>query len=207
MEATITHTKGRPAEDLAGRRFCRLTAIRRVAPDELVDEYPHRRRQAGWLCRCDCGVVKVVNVGNIRNTKSCGCLNRETAACNGRNYGPLIKDRMKFLAGRVANYYRANARKRGFDWSLSTDDVGDLIHRECYYCGASETNTFNTRNSRGEVESIPHNGIDRVDSAKGYVTGNVVPCCKICNTAKLNLTVEDFYSWVRRVHARIPDAA
>lgn len=45
------------------------------------------------------------------------------------------------------------------------------------------------------------NGIDRVDSAQGYVLTNVVPCCKQCNRAKSDLSREEFLTWVERVHA------
>jgi hypothetical protein len=201
---SASSSKGRPGKDFTGLKFHRITVIRHIPIDEMAKEYSHLRRESGWLCRCDCGVVKVIRTGNMLLTKSCGCLVRETSAENGRKSGTLIKDREQFLAGRVANYYRANARNRGLDWLLSKEHVRDLILSPCHYCKVSSSNTFNTRNSSGEVESLSHNGIDRVDSSKGYVDGNVVPCCKICNTAKLNLTVDEFYDWVRRVHANIP---
>ena len=44
------------------------------------------------------------------------------------------------------------------------------------------------------------NGIDRVDSGKGYVINNVVPCCKYCNIAKGEMSREDFLKWVKRVY-------
>ena len=44
------------------------------------------------------------------------------------------------------------------------------------------------------------NGIDRVDSSKGYTLENSVPCCKYCNIAKHTMTSTEFYAWVRRVY-------
>ena len=55
-----------------GSRFGRLT---------VVDDAGVRwNRQVVWLCRCDCGKMVSVRRGNLRNgnTRSCGCLNRET---------------------------------------------------------------------------------------------------------------------------------
>lgn len=43
------------------------------------------------------------------------------------------------------------------------------------------------------------NGIDRVDSSIGYTIQNSVPCCKICNYAKHNLTLEEFTLWLDRL--------
>jgi hypothetical protein len=42
-----------------------------------------------WLCRCDCGTVKIVQRGDLRNghTRSCGCLRREIASVNSMTHG------------------------------------------------------------------------------------------------------------------------
>ena len=114
-----------------------------------------------------------------------------------------IKDRTKFLAGRVANFYRGNAKIRGLDWNLEVQQVSDLISQPCYYCGAEKGNTLRTPNLRGKPEELVYSGIDRIDPAKGYFLGNVVPCCKRCNTAKLDMPFDEFISWIERVHTHI----
>lgn len=57
--------------DLKGKRFGRLTVI---ALDSRTVR--HKRR---WLCRCDCGTVRVVFGESLNRGKatSCGCLKRE----------------------------------------------------------------------------------------------------------------------------------
>jgi len=35
-------------------------------------------------------------------------------------------------------------------------------------------------------------GIDRIDNSKGYIEGNMVPCCKICNWMKSDKSSIDF---------------
>ena len=44
------------------------------------------------------------------------------------------------------------------------------------------------------------NGIDRIDSSKGYTVENSVPCCKYCNTAKNTMSVDEFLKWIGRVY-------
>lgn len=58
--------------DLTGKTFCRLTVIESRGVD--------KRGEMTWLCRCECGNEKVVKSSKLRsgNTKSCGCLQRET---------------------------------------------------------------------------------------------------------------------------------
>lgn len=79
-----------PIKDLTGKRFGRLTVIRRVgtyrAPSGPTDPI--------WECRCDCG--KVVNVR--RPALSSGC----TTSCGCYRTEQVIK----------ANKARAERRKR-----------------------------------------------------------------------------------------------
>lgn len=67
--------------DLTGQRFGRLTAM------ELLPERKNNNRV--WRCRCDCGGTADVVVSCLGrgNTRSCGCLQRETAANTGRDSG------------------------------------------------------------------------------------------------------------------------
>lgn len=57
--------------DLTGRRFGRLTVLRR---DGVGNAW-----QTMWLCRCDCGNLSRVEMGNLvrGRTRSCGCLKRD----------------------------------------------------------------------------------------------------------------------------------
>lgn len=64
---------GRPAIDLAGQRFGRLTAVER---------FVSANREQWWRCVCDCGRRVSVRRCSLRRgaTKSCGCLRSERAA-------------------------------------------------------------------------------------------------------------------------------
>jgi hypothetical protein len=61
-----------PQFDLTNQVFGRLTVIERMPPT--------KRSGAAimWLCKCECGNIKAVRSGNLRNdvTKSCGCIKR-----------------------------------------------------------------------------------------------------------------------------------
>jgi len=43
-------------------------------------------------------------------------------------------------------------------------------------------------------------GIDRMNNEVGYIITNVVPCCKICNWCKSNLTIQEFREWINKVY-------
>jgi hypothetical protein len=63
------------AMDLTGRRFGRLTVIRRV---DAVKQYSNGLRHA-WLCRCGCGAERIYTQKELMhsNIQSCGCMLRE----------------------------------------------------------------------------------------------------------------------------------
>lgn len=58
--------------DITGQKFGRWTAL------YLVDT-PEGATGRHWMCRCDCGTIKVIRQDHLSNgtSKSCGCLSRE----------------------------------------------------------------------------------------------------------------------------------
>lgn len=109
-----------------------------------------------------------------------------------------------------ATTMKAQAKKRGLPWSLSIEEVIHIIKDKCFYCGVEPESSFNAYKNRRlpkwrytkellEQSWIKTNGIDRINSAKGYSLDNVVPCCKICNQAKNDMTSEQFEKWMDRI--------
>ena len=93
--------------------------------------------------------------------------------------------------------YKRHAINRGFVWMLSREDVLNTIFKNCFYCESPPSNTKKTKNSIGS--GLQYNGIDRVDSSIGYIKSNIVPCCKTCNIAKQNLSIDQFKMWAIRL--------
>jgi hypothetical protein len=173
--------------EMVGRRFGRL----------LVRECAVRSKnnQFTWKCLCDCGKTTVVLGGNLRSgaVRSCGCLSRELTSA--RQKLPTLAA----ILGIRRSEYKVSAKKRGLAWDLSDDDFVSLVIQDCHYCGDEPSQI---RTQRCSSETYVTTGIDRLDSSLGYIVGNVVPCCKICNTAKSTMSVEEFFAWIERVYRR-----
>jgi len=60
---------------------------------------------------------------------------------------------------------------------LTLSEYKSIISNKCFYCD-SDLPLIGT-------------GVDRVDSSIGYISGNVVACCTICNFIKSNTTLEE----------------
>lgn len=141
-----------------------------------------------WLCRCRCGTERRRTAYQIANFVSCGCYSAEYNQENNRKYpGNVARNNL------IANYI-SGARTRNLDWALSRDDCEKLFQGRCNYCGVPPGRVTNAREY-----SYTYNGIDRINSSLGYIAGNVVSCCSMCNVAKMAHSVGDFMSWVRRL--------
>lgn len=69
------------------------------------------------------------------------------------------------------NDYKAGAIKRDLEFTLSLEEVVELVKRKCTYCDQIDSKRS-------------HVGIDRVNNLQGYISSNVVACCRICNRIK-----------------------
>lgn len=76
-----------------------------------------------------------------------------------------------------------NAKARGLEVDSNPTAISDYYGLPCFYCG--------------DVPLMSH-GIDRVENSRGYVRGNMVPCCTHCNIAKGQRSSDDFAAWVHR---------
>ena len=98
---------------------------------------------------------------------------------------------------RYQSYIKA-AKKRSLEWNLDYEQFLDITQQNCYYCG-SEPEMRPSHHKRWDFK-FPMSGIDRVNSEKGYVEGNIVPCCSHCNQAKWDYSTEEFLDWVKRIY-------
>lgn len=178
---------GKPIDEL-GNRYGRLIVLKRNGSS--------KSGVALWLCQCDCGNTTTVRGTHLRSkvTRSCGCYAGDRAsAANLRDFshvGPSA----------IYSVYKRSAKDRGLFFNLSLEEVADLIQQPCFYCGSPPSNIHTYTGRRDGDIIIAYSGLDRVDNQKGYITENVVPCCKVCNIAKNNTNVKEFLSWIRRVY-------
>lgn len=93
-------------------------------------------------------------------------------------------------------YQKASAAKKGLSFTLPFGLFVSLTSLPCHYCGVSPQQVIKGRRGGDDYR---YNGLDRVDSSKGYIAENVVPCCRRCKSAKSDASVADFVSWARRV--------
>jgi hypothetical protein len=169
--------------DLKGKKFGNLLVIERVLPPENIKD----KSRAYWLCKCDCGNEKIVSSQHLI---------KKYVICCGRFCDKHPK-KIESAKNRIYNGYKISAIKRNLIFSLNKEEFLKIIEQNCFYCGIEPSN-------KKKIQKIDkyifYNGIDRINNEKGYIIGNVVPCCTDCNHAKSNRDIEEFRKWVKRIY-------
>jgi hypothetical protein len=177
--------------NIAGKRFGKLMVLKRLNERGAT-------RQIKWECICDCGKSHVTTGESIRSGKSKSC------GCNRLTPPNKVKDRTLAVWKQL---YQSTIIKRSKKWGILSDiSLEEFIRMSqglCFYCGTESSNFATDRNSCGNKTSdtiVRYNGIDRIDSKGGYTKGNMVACCKYCNTAKNIMSQSEFMAFIERVY-------
>lgn len=83
-----------------------------------------------------------------------------------KNKRELTKEKKIY---RQFHAYKYRDKTKNLENDLDLEFVKNLIKNPCIYCG--------------DTENI---GLDRIDNSKGHTKNNVIPCCYICNCARMN---------------------
>src|SRR5207244_1433978 len=89
----------------------------------------------------------------------------------------------RYFAGNP-KYFSKRRQELLANKTITAEQYAALIQDKCIYCGK---------------EPAPYNGLDRVDSSKGYTPENTVACCTRCNYAKNDFSIEEFRQWLLKI--------
>lgn len=165
-----------------------------------------------WSVKCiKCGKVQTQAMCNMKRHKSeeCNYCKHPNATKNKAGGRGVLRHAIdetyyNYYKQRVESNNNKNSRKYK-EWDLTLEDFTKLVHSDCLYCGKkpSKDNMWNKSGKRKTILEEPEfNGIDRVDSNKGYIIENCVPCCTICNHMKNDLTTKEFFNHISILYKR-----
>lgn len=109
--------------------------------------------------------------------------------------------------------YKGHATRRNLRWELTEKEAVEISTSNCHYCNQSpkpsklyssgiKNKTLHDPEYYKKVE-VSVTGIDRKDSKCGYTIENCVPCCSVCNRAKMDMPYEDFINLVKRIYINL----
>lgn len=170
-------------QDLTGQHFGHVVVKYRGEND--------RSGKTRWICLCDCGKEKLTYATELTR-------GRGTSCGYGCLYYPLQIPPSKYIWFN----YRGSAKRKNLPFILTLEQLSSIISQPCGYCGREPSQSMSSSQMRKHpsYKIFRYNGIDRIDSAKGYVEGNVVPCCKPCNEMKSDKSYEEFLRLVSEIY-------
>jgi len=180
-------------ENLINKKFNMLTILSFAGYKDKPRKNRASERVRIWNCVCECGQATKIPIEEpnlIRyKTKSCGCLVSNHIK---QQIKKSIKPDKAF--NDIYSRYVWSAKENNRDFSLTPDEFRNITSSSCDYCGSPPSKTTKTAGS-----IYIWNGIDRIDSSKGYILDNCCACCFQCNVAKRNLSIGEFRKWVEKI--------
>lgn len=172
-------------QDLTGKKFDKLTVIKRT--DDKI--YNKKSKSVRWECKCDCGNIV------IRERMS---LIRNKSACD-----QCLKDRFKRLYSTgyesISGYYWSRvynlAKKRNLEFTITKEYVWKLFCNQNAKCALSGINITFANSAHELSHGQATASLDRIDSKKGYIIGNVQWVHKDINKIKTNFEQEKFINY------------
>lgn len=137
-----------------------------------------------WECKCDCGETRYITTEHLKNEYS-------KCWCSG------IKNRIDGF-GKIPSWYVSkvarSCKRRSKDISFNVDvKYLDLIFTgKCAFSGVEIC--FNKQSDYTTTASL-----DRIDSDKGYIEGNVQWVHKDVNIMKQEMKDDEFINWCDKI--------
>ena len=169
--------------DIEGLKFGKLTAIERL-DSIFVGKDNNKKFQWKFLCECGCEYITVGSYVKRGRIKSCGCdKNRKDKNGNWQGFGDI--------SGSVLGHYKKNANKRGIDFDVDIEYLNEIYHKQnkkCVYSGIKLVMERKGVYCRTTINA----SLDRIDSNKGYIKGNIQWVYMPINNMKGALSHEEF---------------
>jgi 5-methylcytosine-specific restriction endonuclease McrA len=162
-----------------------------------------------WECKCICGKITKARTAYLVNGRksSCGCIRVEKSRASIQKLIGWNKLPEGVAAFNIYyNQYSSGIKKRNLPFELSKRDFFEITQKNCSYCGSPPNTPHGHFKLNGDSKlNGPYisNGIDRVDSSKGYTLANSVPCCKTCNLMKHELSIDNFLKHIELLYNNI----
>ncbi len=159
----------------------------------VISYEPHKKgHRPACKCKCSCGNECVILIHNIRvgKTTSCGCLVR------GRGDKSLRFSGYKEIYGIYWTNVKNGAVKRNMDFDISIEYAWELFIKQQRRCALSGLEIYfkNTLNNIKATASL-----DRINSNKGYIEGNVQWVHKDINQMKMDLPEDKFINYCKLI--------
>lgn len=156
-------------KDLVDQKFGKLKVLYQIKGNGIC---------AVWKCECECGELIDATSNRLKHgAKACGkCPYR----CNWKGFGEISGEHIAKI--------KAGAKKRKLEYNLNIEYLWELFLIQNRKCALSGRELYFARTKLDEQTA----SLDRIDSTKGYIEGNIQWLHKDINMAKQSLSQNEF---------------
>ena len=148
----------------------------------------YKNSTAYYKVRCDCGTeaykLPIELLSKDRDFQCEKCAHKENMS-NIRKKNGEVGELTKTEHTRL----RRSAEKRGYEFNVSIEYLWNLFQEQNQICAITGDH----------IPSIKEASLDRIDSSKGYIEGNVQWVTRQANLSKHIMTMEQLYEFCRKV--------
>ena len=172
-------------DDLTNKKFGKLTIL------QFIKDYKGKRGTF-WKCKCECGNETFVRRDGLTSGRiiSCGCAKYNLGKNNHSFKGH------EELSATLYNGIKREAKYRNKSFDISMEYLWQLFvnqNRKCSLTGLELTFSKCSGQSDGTAS------LDRIDSTKGYIEGNVQWVHKKINMMKQTYSQDEFVELCKMV--------
>ncbi len=176
-------------QNLLNKKFGKLTVI-----SLIENSYTYHRRK--WLCKCECGkeVSRISSFLTSHSKKyliSCGCAKKDIKGKNSQLWTGY-----EGLSGSFFSAIKHGAKIRNLDFNVTIEYLWNLFANQDKKCVISGIKLQLLEH--GQLDNTA--SLDRIDSSKGYIEGNVQWVHKDINWMKQDFSDEYFIKICKIVH-------
>jgi len=147
------------------------------------------------LCRCDCGNQKIIAINSLRRGETITCGDHTKHDKSGKNSKTF--NGYETITGSIVNRFQKGAKQRGIEFTVTAKYLYELFISQNECCSLSGIKLILPTNSKGANKGTA--SLDRVDSSKGYIEGNLQWVFKPLNIMKNTLTQDEFIELCRKI--------
>jgi hypothetical protein len=172
--------------DLTGQKFGQLTVFSYNKTEKSF---------TFWNCKCDCGTEYIVRGYSLKTGYTTRC---RSCACIGIHL--TQREGTKDISGQLISFVRNSARRRAHEFNISKELLQSILEKQEFKCALSKVPIFVGHIEKKDRKNIKWSGsLDRIDSSKGYIEGNVQWLHKDVNWMKQDYSQEEFIQYCKLI--------
>ena len=194
----MANSRKYPVPEL-GQRFGKWTVI-----DNKLHRCPTiKQKVKGVVLKCDCGNTTILPPSYLYRRVSTQCQD-----CKGNYISTLKFNGVGELSSTYYTQLKRNAKRRNIEFDVTIEYLWNLFLQQEGKCALSNTELTLTKSYANKIRKEKKGyaiyetaSVDRIDSHKGYIEGNVQWVHKKVNMMKNDLNQTEFIDLCKKISA------